>query len=536
MKELLQKLISEALKKQEIVKDSKEIIIEIPKENSNGDYSSNIAMQLTKEYHKNPREIAELIKENISNEQIEKMEIAGPGFLNFFVKKEYLLENINTILKEKENYGRSNIGENKKINVEFVSANPTGILHLGHARGASYGDSLSRILSFAGYDVTREYYINDAGNQIHNLELSILGRYEEVCGRPSTLPEDGYHGKEIIEIAKNLKEEYGENGIDNEVVKQKGLDYLLGNIKKDLDNFRVSFDVWSSEKSIYERGLVEQVKNDLIKNGYTYESEDALWIKTTLFGDEKDRVIVKADGTNTYLLPDIAYHKDKYSRGYDKLIDVFGADHHGYMARLKGAIAMFGEDPKKLDIEILQMVRLVRGKEEIKMSKRTGNAVTINELVEEVGLNATRYFFAARSIDTQMDFDLELATKQSNDNPVYYVEYAHARICSILSDYKADKENVEKYETITSSYAMELLSHMYEFGDIVEIAAKKRAPHMIVNYVYELATLFHAFYAHEKILSDDIKYTNERIHLIEATLIVIRNALALIGVEARNKM
>ena len=236
------------------------------------------------------------------------------------------------------------------------------------------------------------------------------------------------------------------------------------------------------------------------------------------------------------MLPDIAYHKDKYSRGYDKLIDVFGADHHGYMARLKGAIAMFGEDPKKLDIEILQMVRLVRGKEEIKMSKRTGNAVTINELVEEVGLNATRYFFAARSIDTQMDFDLELATKQSNDNPVYYVEYAHARICSILSDYKADKENVEKYETITSSYAMELLSHMYEFGDIVEIAAKKRAPHMIVNYVYELATLFHTFYAHEKILSDDIKYTNERIHLIEATLIVIRNALALIGVEARNKM
>lgn len=536
MKELLQQLISDALKKQEIIKDSKEIMIEIPKENSNGDYSSNIAMQLTKEYHKNPREIAERIRENIFSDQIEKIEIAGPGFLNFFVKKEYLLENINTILEEKENYGRSNIGKNQKINVEFVSANPTGILHLGHARGASYGDSLSRILSFAGYDVTREYYINDAGNQIHNLELSILGRYEEVCGRPSTLPEDGYHGKEIIEIAEKLKQEYGENGIDNEIVKQKGLDYLLGNIKKDLDNFRVSFDVWSSEKSIYERGLVEQVKNDLIKNGYTYESDGALWIKTTLFGDEKDRVIVKADGTNTYLLPDIAYHKDKYSRGYDKLIDVFGADHHGYMARLKGAIAMFGEDPKKLDIEILQMVRLVRGKEEIKMSKRTGNAVTINELVEEVGLNATRYFFAARSIDTQMDFDLELATKQSNDNPVYYVEYAHARICSILNDYKIEKKKVEKYETITSSYAMDLLVSLYEFGNIVEIASQKRAPHMIVNYVYELATLFHSFYAHEKILSEDIQYTNERIHMIEATLIVIRNALALIGVEARNKM
>ncbi len=536
MKELLQNMISEALKKQNIKKEAKDIIVEIPKISVNGDYSSNIAMQLSKELHKSPIEIAELIKNGTFNEQIEKIEIAGPGFLNFFVKKEYLLENINTILKEKENYGRSNIGENKKINVEFVSANPTGILHLGHARGASYGDSLSRILSFAGYNVTREYYINDAGNQIHNLELSILGRYEEVCGRPSTLPEDGYHGKEIIEIAKKLKEEYGEDGIDHEVVKQKGLDYLLGNIKKDLDHFRVSFDVWSSEKSIYERGFVEQVKNDLIKNGYTYESDGALWIKTTLFGDEKDRVIVKADGTNTYLLPDIAYHKDKYSRGYDQLIDVFGADHHGYMSRLKGSLTMLGENPDKLDIEILQMVRLVRGKEEIKMSKRTGNAVTINELVEEVGLNATRYFFAARSIDTQMDFDLELATKQSNDNPVYYVEYAHARICSILNDYKVDKEKVEKYETITSPYAMELLSHMYEFGNIVEIAARKRAPHMIVNYVYELATLFHSFYAHEKILSEDIQYTNERIHMIEATLIVIRNALALIGVEARNKM
>lgn len=536
MKEQLQNRICEALKKQNIIKEEKDIIIEIPKENSNGDYSSNIAMQLSKELHKNPREIASMIKENILDEQIEKIEIAGPGFLNFFVKKGYLLENINTILKEKENYGRSNIGAHEKINVEFVSANPTGILHLGHARGASYGDSLSRILSFAGYDVTREYYINDAGNQIHNLELSILGRYEELCGRSSTLPDDGYHGKEIIDIAENLKQEYGENGIASFVVKQKGLEYLLGNIKKDLENFRVLFDIWSSEKSIYERGLVEKVKNDLIKNGYTYESDGALWIKTTLFGDEKDRVIVKADGTNTYLLPDIAYHIDKYSRGYDRLIDVFGADHHGYIARLKGALSMLGENPDKLDIEILQMVRLVRGKEEIKMSKRTGNAVTINELVEEVGLNATRYFFAARSIDTQMDFDLELAKKESNDNPVYYVEYAHARICSILNDYQGYKEDVEKYETITSPYAMELLVSMYEFRNIVEVAARKRAPHMITNYVYELATLFHSFYAHEKILTEDIQYTNERIHMIEATLIVIRNALALIGVEARNKM
>lgn len=302
-----------------------------------------------------------------------------------------------------------------------------------------------------------------------------------------------------------------------------------------MTNFRVSFDIWSSEKSIYEKGLVDNVKEELQKKGYTYEENGALWLKTSMFGDEKDRVIVKADGSNTYLLPDIAYHKDKYSRGYDKLIDVFGADHHGYIARLKGALAMLGENPEKLDIAILQMVRLVRGKEEIKMSKRTGNAVTINELVDEVGVNGVRYFFLARSIDTQMDFDLELATKQSNENPVYYIEYAHARICSILEEYK-EKEEIEHFETITSSYAIELLSKMYEFKNIVEIAARKRVPHMITNYVYDLATLFHTFYAHEKVLTEDKKYTNERIHLIEAVGIVIRNALALIGVEARNKM
>lgn len=536
MKDILQSIISRTLEAQGIVRKKEDIMIEIPKDHENGDYSSNIAMQLSKELKKNPYEIAQQIKSDINHEQIDKIEIKGPGFLNFFVKKDYLFQNINTILKEKENYGRSDIGKHEKWNVEFVSANPTGILHLGHARGASYGDSLSRILDFAGFDVTREYYINDAGNQIHNLELSIIGRYEELCGRKSTLKEDGYHGKEIIDIAQNLKEEYGINGLDPLVVKQKGLDYLLEQIKKDLKNFRVSFDIWSSEKSIYEHGLVDTVKDELVKNGYTYQQDGALWIKTTLFGDEKDRVIVKADGSNTYLLPDIAYHKDKYRRGYDKLIDVFGADHHGYIARLKGSLSMIGENPDKLDVQILQMVRLVRGKEEIKMSKRTGNAVTINDLVEEVGLNATRYFFATRSIDTQMDFDLELATKQSNDNPVYYVEYAYARICSILKEYQGIRENILKYETLTSSYVNDLLVKLYEFKHIVEIAARKKAPHMITNYVYDVATLFHTFYAHEKVLTDDIKYTNERIHLIEATAIVIKNALTLIGVEAREKM
>lgn len=536
MRDKLKQVIVEALQKLDIKKKTDDIIIEIPKNPSNGDYASNIALQLTKECKQNPTIIAQQLVEKIKSEDIEKVEVAPPGFLNFYLKKNYLYKNINTILEQKENYGKSNYGQHQKINIEFVSANPTGTLHLGHARGASYGDALARVLAFAGFDVTKEYYINDAGNQIENLEKSIAGRYEEVCGRPSSLPENGYHGKEIIEIAQNLKKEYGENLQDPMIFKQKGLDYLLKQIQTDLKDFRVEFDVWTSEKSIYQRGLVDETIHKLKENGYTYELDGALWLKTTNFHDEKDRVIVKADGTNTYLLPDIAYHLDKYKRGYDQLIDVFGADHHGYVARLKAAIAMLNENPDKLEVEILQMVRLVRGNEEIKMSKRTGNAVTIKDLVEEVGLDATRYFFATRSIDTQMDFDLDLATKKNNENPVYYVEYAHARICSILREWNRDITPLESYQTLHSNYTVDLLNKLYEFPNIVEISAKKKAPHMITNYVYEVATLFHTFYAHEKILTESFKDTQERICLIQAVAIVIKNALELIGVEAKNKM
>ena len=534
MKVILKQVINESLEKLGIENDIP-VIIDIPKDKNNGDYSCNIAMQLTKILKTNPREIATKIIDNINNENIIKIEIAGPGFLNFFVKKDYLLDNINTVIETKDNYGRCNYGNNEKVNIEYVSANPTGFLHIGHARGASYGDSLARIMNFAGYDVTREYYINDAGNQINNLEKSIKVRYENLCGIDSVLPENGYHGKDIIEVAKSIYEEYGDYA-PGEIFRKKGVEFLLRQIKKDLSDFDIDFDIWYSETSLYEDKSVENVLNNLIKNGYTYESEDAIWLKTTMFGDEKDRVLVKSDKNNTYLLPDIAYHINKYSRGYDNLIDVLGADHHGYIARLKASIKMMGYNPDKLDVKILQMVRLLKEGEEIKLSKRTGKTITLTELLEEVGKDASRYFFSMRSLDSQMDFDMTLATKKSNENPVYYIQYAHARICSIIREYNKEVKSIEKYETINSEYAFDLLNKVYEFKNVVEMSAKKREPHLIANYVYDLATLFHSFYAHEKVLTDDLKYTIERINLIASVAITIKNACNLLGVSAPEKM
>jgi len=534
MKTILKKEIKKALDSLGITEDIS-IVIEIPKDKNNGDYSSNIAMQLTKVLKANPRDIASKIIDNINNENIIKVEIAGPGFLNFFVKKDYLFNNINDVIESKDSYGKSNYGNNEKINIEYVSANPTGFLHIGHARGASYGDSLARIMKFAGFDVTREYYINDAGNQINNLEKSIKVRYENLCGIDSTLPENGYHGKDIIEVAKSIYEEY-KTDAPNHIFRKKGVDFLLRQIKKDLSDFDIDFDIWYSETSLYEDNSVNNTLNTLIENGYTYESEDATWLKTTMFGDEKDRVLVKSDKNNTYLLPDIAYHINKYQRGYDKLIDVLGADHHGYIARLKASIKMMGYNPDNLDVKILQMVRLLREGEEIKLSKRTGKTITLTELLEEVGKDASRYFFAMRSLDSQMDFDMTLATKKSNENPVYYIQYAHARICSIIREYNKEVKSLEKYETINSDHALYLLSKVYEFKNVVEMSAKKREPHLIANYVYELATAFHSFYAHEKVLTNDEKYTKERINLIASVATTIKNACYLLGVSAPEKM
>ena len=532
IKQKIQRIIKTSLDNNNIDFDIDKIVIETPKEAKNGDYSTNIALMLTKILKDNPMNIASKIKDEIKDESIEKVEIAAPGFINIFLTKKVLLDEINKIITEDRNYGRNNYGNNEKINLEYVSANPTGTLHIGHGRGATYGDNLSRIMSFCGYDITREYYINDAGNQMNNLGISIKERYKELCGLECNLPEDGYHGKEIITIAKKIYDIYQDTKLNEDITyfKKEGLDILLDEIKKDLDRFRVNFDVFTSEQSLYDKGYVEKVLTSFQKNNNCYVDDDALWLKTSAYGDEKDRVIVKKDGNYTYLLPDIAYHVNKIERGYQKLIDVLGADHHGYINRLKGALEILGHDSSILDIEILQMVRLLRDGEEIKISKRTGKTITLNDLIDEVGINATRYFFASKSLDTQMDFDLGLAVKNSNDNPVYYVEYANARISSILKNYHKNIELKENYHTINEDIAYNIMNKLIRFEDTVISASIKKQPHIICNYVYDLASLFHSYYGAYKFITDDKEYTEERMLLLKAIKIVINNSLNLIGV------
>ncbi len=533
----LTELIKNSLQKLNIEIDN--IIIEKPSKKENGDYSSNIALTLTKKLHKSPLEIANMIKDNIEYENIiSKIQIANPGFINFYLKKEFIQSYINKIITEKNNYGKNTIGNNKKINIEFVSANPTGILHIGHGRGATYGDNLARIMNFSGYDVTKEYYVNDAGNQMNNLGISIKERYRELCGYGCNLPENGYHGKEIIDLAKDIYNKYGNTKLDSDIefFRKEGLDKLLDQIKKDLDRYRVNFNIFTSEQSIYDRCLVEDTLNKLKQSGNCYIKDDALWLKTTDYGDEKDRVLIKSDGNYTYLTPDIAYHTDKISRGYDRLIDVLGSDHHGYIARLKAALSMLGKDSDILDIKILQMVRLIKDGEELKLSKRTGKTITLMELVDEIGVNATRYFFSSHSLDTSMDLNIDLALKQSNENPVYYIEYANARICSILKKYHKKANLHDNYLTLQSEDTYSILNKLIEFEDVVISSAKKEAPHLIANYVYELATLFHSFYAKEQIITDNEKDTEEKINLLLAVQIVIQNALDLLGIIPREEM
>ena len=393
-------------------------------------------------------------------------------------------------------------------------------------------------MSFCGYDVTREYYINDAGNQMNNLGISIKERYKEICGLEYSLPEDGYHGKEIIALAEDIYKRYNDSKLDEsiEYFKQEGLKVLLDNIKKDLDYFRVNFDVFTSEQSLYDRGYVENILTTFKKKNECYISENALWLKTSNYTDEKDRVIVKNDGTYTYLLPDIAYHVNKIERGFDKLIDVLGADHHGYINRLKSSLEILGYDSDILDIKILQMVRLLKDGEEIKISKRTGKTITLNDLIEEVGINAARYFFASKSLDTQMDFDLTLAKSNSNENPVYYIEYANARITSILNSYKEKISGDLEFNTINSQTAYDIMSKMLSFTDTVIAACQKQEPHLICNYVHELSSLFHSYYSKEKFITEDYEYTKERIALLKAIKIIINNSLNLIGIIPREIM
>ena len=536
MKENLCEIIKSTLTKLGITYE-KDIKVEVPKNKENGDFSSNIALELCKILKKNPLAIAETFKNEIKDDSILRIEVAAPGFLNFFVNRNYLVENINKVIELGENYGSSSIGNGKKINIEFVSANPTGILHLGNARGGAYGDSLARILKFSGYDVTKEYYVNDAGNQINNLGLSIQARYKTLCGINTPIPENGYHGPEIGVIASNIYEQHKDMYLNKELdyYKELGIEILLGKIKDVLKEYKIDYDIFTSEKSIYKKYSLEEIIDTMRNAGYIYEQDGAIWFKSSELYDTKDHVLVKADGSYTYLVPDIAYHIDKFKRGYDKIIDVLGTDHHGYVARLKGSIKANGYDAEKVDVKLLQLVRLVSNGQEIKMSKRTGNTVTLKELIDEVGVNATRYSFSSKSLDTQMDFDLDIVKKKSNENPVYYVSYAYARICTILNNYE-NIPMVSNFKHIEAAEALDLLEAVYNFPEVVKTAASKELPHLITNYVYNLANLFHTYYSKYRIINDDENILNENLNMIKAVKITLKNALNLIGVEPPEKM
>lgn len=540
LKDEVKSIIYDALNVLKISFDKENLMVEVPKKRENGDFSSNVAMKLAKTLKDNPVNIANKIKDAIDySDKIEKIEVANPGFINIYLKDEYVFSGISNVINDGDNYGKCNVGKGKKIDIEFVSANPTGILHLGTARGAAYGSNLANIMSFAGYNVTKEYYINDAGNQINNLGISIKERYKGLCGIKEHMPEDGYYGNEIIDIAKMIYDENKDTKLneDLEYFKEIGVSYLLNIIKNDLSSFGVYFDVWTSEKAIRAKGRIEESLKILKEKGLTYENDGALWLKTTVYGDDKDRVLIKKDKSYTYLVPDIAYHLDKFDRGFDYLIDVFGADHHSYVSRLKASIEALGYDKDKLEVRLLQMVRLLKDGRVVKMSKRTGGNITISELVDEVGCDCARYFFAERSLDGQMDFDISLALKKSNENPFYYVGYAHARICSILSEAKNKGLKIKTdVNNITDMDSKALMLKVYEFMEVVKTSALKKEPHLITNYVYELASLFHNYYGKHRILTDDVSKSEQYLGLIKTVEITIKNALKLIGVTAPDKM
>ncbi|MBH0164463.1 MULTISPECIES: arginine--tRNA ligase [Fictibacillus] len=550
VKQLLKEEIEEAVVKAGLAKKEElpAVVLEVPKDKANGDFATNMAMQLARVAKKAPRMIADDLVANFdkSKASIAKVEIAGPGFINFYMDNSYLTELVPTVLKAGKDYGRTEHGGGKKVQVEFVSANPTGTLHLGHARGAAVGDTICNILDYAGYNVSREFYINDAGNQINNLATSIEARYFQALGKDKEMPEDGYHGADIIEFGKDLAEEYGDSWLEKEeservsFFREYGLTRELEKLKADLAEFRVDFDVWFSETSLYQNGKIDAALEKLKAKGVVYEEEGATWFRTTDYDDDKNRVLIKNDGSYTYLTPDIAYHNDKFERGFEKLINIWGADHHGYIPRMKAAIQALGYEKDQLEVMIIQLVSLFQNGEKVRMSKRTGKAVTLRELMEEVGIDATRYFFAMRSNDTHLDFDMDLAVSKSNENPVFYVQYAHARVCSML---RQGEEMGLSYEgeldlsQIDSEKEFELLKKIGEFPAVINEAAEKLLTHRVTNYVFELASALHSFYNAERVLDPENKTKSQaRYALMKATQVTIENALNIIGVEAPERM
>lgn len=521
-----------------------EVLLENPKDPSHGDFSTPIAMSLTKTLKDNPRNIALKIVSHIEkSDDLESVSVAGPGFINMTLKKEALETILFKLVQDPKSVTTSNIGNQEKILLEFVSVNPTGDMHIGHARGASAGMTLANVLSKAGFDVTKEYYVNDAGNQMDKLAESLYVRYLQASGKNAAMPDDGYLGPEIIELGKTLYDTYQDTYLDRDkalpVFKQEGLKRLMETIKKDLSQARVSFDVFYSETSLYENGHVEDVLNRLKDLGMTYSSDGALYLKTTLKGDEKDRVIVKKDGSYTYILPDIAYHEQKLKRGFTHLIDILGTDHHGYVARLKAALSMLGYDDV-LEVLLLQIVRVMKDDVEIKMSKRSGKAYSLRDLLDEVGPDPIRYFFSARSLNSHMDLDLDLAVKQKSDNPVYYLQYAHARMASVFEKaesrgYLFDKE-LKAFETLNMEIINPILNLLNDYQTVIEKAALTREIHKLPLYLHKLSQAFHKWYSEEKIITEDALHVKERLYVLKAIQTVLKDGLETLGVEAKTIM
>ena len=524
-----------------------EVLLEVPPQKEFGDFATNFAMQSARALKCNPRMIAQAVVDNLDCAYVEKMEIAGPGFINFYLKQDWMYDMLAGIIAEGENYGNLVSDCKEKIQLEYVSANPTGPLHVGHGRGAAVGSALANLMKAAGMNVSREYYINDAGNQINNLAASVNARYLEKLGQTVEFPENGYHGYDIIETAERIVRIYGDkflNMSEEERLQEFrtiALKEKLAALKEDLEAFNVTYDEWFSEQTLHDAKAIHSACDLLTERGYLYKQDGALWLKATEYGDDKDRVVIRDNGVPTYFAADIAYHQDKYARGFDRVINLWGADHHGYIARMKAAVGALGYHPDQLEVLILQMVSLYRNGELVKMSKRTGQSVTLNELIEEVGTDAARFFFVMRSIDSQLDFDLTLATEKSNENPVYYIQYAHARICSIMRQLEEAGIVVmpaaeAKLNTMTEASELELIKKLGEYPEMLAGAAKERAVHRVAHYVHDLAGLFHSFYNQCRILGVDSDLQQARIALVKTVGHVIRHALGILGVSAPERM
>jgi len=523
--------------------------LEIPRQEAHGDFSTNAAMQIARRLGRKPREIAvELagtIREEDRQGRIASLDVAGPGFINIVLSEEAWREVIAHALAQGPRFGASNAGEGRTVHLEFVSANPTGPLHVGHGRGAAVGDALARILEYTGHRVVREYYVNDVGNQMDNLGRSLLARYREACGRPAALPEDGYRGEYMIELARHLRADAGDRHADaqeEEVLplfrKEAGDRILLG-IREDLAAFRVSHDRWFTERELHDRGEVAAALEELRSRGQTYESDGATYFRSQDLGDEKDRVLVRADGRTTYFAADIAYHRHKFREGYSRMIDIWGADHHGYVARMRAALKGLGEDDGRLSILLVQFVTLIRDGKAVQMSTRSGEFTTLREVMEEVGVDAARFFYLLRSYHTHLDFDLTLASTQSRNNPVYYIQYVHARISSIFREAEARGESLAAHpplSILTLPEEVRLMKAVARFPDVVSECLNTLEPHRIPFYLLEVADLFHAFYHQHRFLGETPERTQARLALALAVRSVVATGLFLIGVNAPERM